>query len=191
MYNHSSQLPVAISKQTFRKRSKHCQYSLDKKKNTSGSKYEWKNAETWWIFFMKYSPIAEEGGCVVCSDRLGPDFISQYAELLCFCVIFTPIFPVWAIYSMGAERVSRTQRMDFGCGWLFAALFGPVQKNSGVGVLENALPLSNNTTTLNFLMPSSYTHVHFFLCVIPANRNWLEEMAFYDSNNTGMSSFSK
>lgn len=83
-----------------------------------------------------------------------------------------------------------TQRMDFGCGWLIAALFGPLQKISGVGVLENALPLGNNTTTHNFLMPP--THMCTILCVIPANRNWLclEEMAFYDSNNTGMGSFS-
>lgn len=81
-----------------------------------------------------------------------------------------------------------TKRMGFGCGWLIAALFGPLQRNSGVGVLERALPLGN-TTTHNFLKPP--THMCTFLCVTPANRNWLEEMAFYDSNrSTGTGPFS-
>lgn len=54
---------------------------------------------------------------------------------------------------------------------------------------ENALPLGNSTTTHSFLMPP--THMCTFSCAIPANRNWLclEEMAFYDSDSTGMGSF--
>ncbi len=69
-------LPVAISKHTIGKRSKHCQYSLDNQKsgsNMSGKRTGcWQYVEIWWIFFMEQSPVwgaAEEGGCVVCSDR--------------------------------------------------------------------------------------------------------------------------
>lgn len=65
-----------------------------------------------------------------------------------------------------------------------------MQKNSCVGVLvgERSAPRYQHDHAQ--FSDASYTHVHF-LYAIPANRNWLEEMAFYDSNaNTGMGSFS-
>ena len=44
----------------------------------------------------------------------------------------------------------------FGCERPLAALFGPFQKNSSVGVLESALPRGNSTTTHSLLMPPTH-----------------------------------
>lgn len=92
---------------------------------------------------------------------------------------------LWAIYRMGAQRSggvsNRAGRIQHN-GWIWLWMVDRCsvwpEKNSCVGVLENALPLGNNTTTHIFLM--SPTHMCTFLCVIPANRIWLflEELIF-------------
>lgn len=94
-------------------------------------------------------------------------------------------------------RCRESRRLDAADGFLAAdasiaaLLWIATKRNSSVGVLESALPLGNNIT----FSDASYTPCAlgvflFCVCVDPANRNWLEEMAFYDSSpNTGMGSF--
>lgn len=154
---------------------------------------------------MKQSPVggsAEEGGCVVCTDGQTGGIATSSScrilmietELLFSLCYFYPYLSCSSYLQHGSGGVCGscrlTPRMDLGFGRSIAALFGPLQQISGVGVLENALPLGNNTTTHSFQMPP--THMCTFFSVISANRNWLrlEEMAFYEAKSTGMGSFS-
>lgn len=70
------------------------------------------------------------------------------------------------------SRNPRGQGMDFVL-FFFCFVFWPAdrcsiwlvrKRKSGVGVLENALPLGNKTTT-HKSSDASYTHVHFNVCV--------------------------
>lgn len=185
MYNHnmhrSSQLTPHKPSSCFFK-----QYNQKKKKQTlseqfrepkSGAEKHW-SADNEWKKHCGYSSWSSlNSGTlrkeVVLSGYLHVlfllDFISQCDDkkwiIVFFLLISAPQFPVGVIY-----RVSWIlQRASSGCGQLIAAPFGALQRNSGVGVLENALPLGNNTTTQNSLSPP--THLCTFWSVISGNRN--------------------
>lgn len=130
--------------------------------------------------------VQEEGARSVGSDTLGSSSLldliikTQLLFLLCYFYSYLSWLSYLQIESGEEWRCLATSRlirqMDFGS---LTALFGPLQKNSSVGVLESALPLGNNTTTHIFwcLLHTMCT----FLCVIPANRNrlWRQEEAFF------------
>lgn len=113
------------------------------------------------ILHEVYSPIAEEGGCLVC----GGARFSQYNDKNCFhYAIIIPMFPVWAIYRLGAEREWKCLKHN---GWILAVdgwsllCLARYKRIPVWACWRNALPLGNNTTTLNFLMPPTHMCTFF------------------------------
>lgn len=90
-------------------------------------------------------------------------------------------FPFGAIYTVGSRGLGL--EVEGGGRWT-VELFGslPVSGFRSGRAWRAFCPKGNETTLAQF-SDASYTHT---------NRNWLrlEEMAFHDSNNTGMGSFS-
>lgn len=95
---------------------------------------------------------------------------------LLLCFLFE-LFTEWGDQRVGVYWI--LQHGFSGCGQWIVAPFGLLQRNSSVGVLENALPLGNNTTTHNSLSPP--THLCTFWSVISGNRNLLSP-AFFGGN---------
>ena len=181
-------LPVAISNTQSEKEANICQYSLDNRKNQEairaekqrGADNKWKHGERFFFFFFffllrggfKSRPRKEVDRRTNWASPLplpAPDSIrlKTFGLLFWLCYFYSHL-SCWS-YLQNVSREWRGLEVSwnparwivfFGCGWSIAALFGPVQKNSGVGELESALPLGNKTTTHTF-SDASYTHVHF------------------------------
>lgn len=186
--------------QSEKKRSKHCRNSLENQNQEAIWAEKHGSADNEWKKHCGYSSWSSlNSGTlrkeVVLSGYLHVlfllDFISQCDDknwiIVFIKVISAPLFPVWVIYRVGGVYWI-LQRGFFGCGQSIVASFGPLQRNSGVGVLENALPLGNNTTTHNSLSPP--THLCTFWSVISGNRNLLSP-AFLEATNRRMGLFGK
>lgn len=173
-YMEKKTLPVTISNIDVGKGSRHCQYSLENRyqeairaeKHRSADKMR-KHRE-----YSSCSKVRSEKLCCLQwqtghSFLFLPDSRSQYNDknwIIVFTGIFTRIFPVWDIYRLEHRGVEVSN----------TACLAPGKRNPGVGVLESAVALGNNTSTHSFLMPP--THTCSFWRVI--QRSGTEEMAF-------------
>ena len=172
-------LPVAISNTQSEKEANICQYSLDNRKIRK--QYERKNSGVLTISGNMVSVFISLWGSSPVQRRRSTDgqtghrhflFLPRFYQvknlgLLFWLRYFYSHLSCWSYLQNGSREWrglevswNPARWIFFGRGWLIAALFGPVQKNSGVGVLESTLPLGNKTTTHTF-SDASYTHVHF------------------------------